>query len=62
MNRSSQLMADSFDADADVRSHLAALGLAGLAELRRILVAPSDRRTVILRALTTRPASADLAS
>ena len=55
-------MADSFDEDADIRSHLAALGPAALAELRRILEAPSAYRTAVLRALTARPASADLAT
>jgi hypothetical protein len=34
-------MADPFDEDADVRSHLAMLGPAALTELRRILEAPS---------------------
>jgi len=53
---------DSFDEDADVRSHRAPLGPAALAELRRILEAPSSDRTEILRALTARPASADLAT
>jgi hypothetical protein len=55
-------MADPFDEDADFRSHLAALGPAALADLRRILVAPSTDRTAVLRALTARPASADLAT
>ena len=55
-------MADPFDEDADVRSHLAALGPAALAELRGVLEAPSTDRTEILRALTARPASADLAT
>ena len=49
-------MADPFDEDADVRINLAALGPAALAELRRILEAPSTNRTEILRALTARPA------
>ena len=51
-----------FDEDADVRGHLAALGPVALAELRRILEAPSTDRTAILRVLTARPASADLAT
>ena len=55
------MIADPFDEDADIRSHLAALGPAALAELRRILEAPA-RRTEILRALTARPTSADLAT
>jgi DNA-binding GntR family transcriptional regulator len=55
-------MADPFNEDADVRSHLAALGPAALAELRRILEAPATRRTEILRALTARPAAADIAT
>ncbi len=55
-------MADPFDEDADIRSHLAVLSPAGLAELRRVLEAPSTYRTEILRALTARPASADLAT
>ena len=53
-------MVDPLDEDADVRSHLAALGPDALAELRRILEAPD--RTPVLRALTARPASADLAT
>jgi hypothetical protein len=55
-------MADLFDEDADVRSHLAALGPAALGELRRVLEAPETYRTAVLRALTARPASADLAT
>jgi SAM-dependent methyltransferase len=55
-----QSMADPFDEDADIRSHLAALGPAALAELRRILEAPD--RTAVLRALTARPTAADLAT
>jgi hypothetical protein len=51
-----------FDEDSDVRSHLAVLGPNALAELRRILEAPSAYRTAVLRALTARPASADLAT
>lgn len=53
---------DPFDEDADVRSHLAVLGPAALAELRRILEGSSANRTEILRALTARPTSADLAT
>jgi hypothetical protein len=56
------MMADLLDEDADIRSHLAVLGPAALAELRRILEAPEARRTEILRALTARPAAADLAT
>ena len=48
-------MADPLDEDADVRSHLAALGPAALAELRR-------DRTGALRALLARPSSQDLAT
>ena len=55
-------MTDPFDEDADIRAHLAVLGPAALAELRRILEAPSTRRTEILRGLTARPAAADLAT
>ena len=55
-------MADLLDEDDDIRSHLAALGPAALAELRGILEAPSTDRSEILRALTARPASADLAT
>ena len=55
-------MTDPFDEDADVCSHLAQLGPVALAELRRILEAPSTRRTEMLRGLTARPASADLAT
>jgi len=55
------MIADPFDEDAEVRSHLAPLGPAALAELRRILEAPSSDRTAVLRALTARPAAADLA-
>lgn len=51
---------DPFDEDADVRSHLAALGPAGL---RRILEQrESTYRTAVLRALTARPAYADFAT
>jgi len=53
-------MDDLLDEDADIRSHLAALGSPALAELRRILERPSADRTEILRAFTARPASADL--
>ena len=53
---------DTFDEDADVRTHLAVLGPAALAELRRILEAPSTYRTAVLRALTARPTPADLAT
>ena len=42
--------------------HLAALGPAALAELRRILEAPSTRRTDSPRARTARPTSAELAT
>lgn len=55
-------MADPFDEDADIRSHLAALGPLALAELRRILDVPSTHRNEILRALTAQPVSADLAT
>jgi hypothetical protein len=51
-----------FDEDADIRSHLAALGPVALSELRRVLEAPGPYRTAVLRALTARPASADLAT
>ena len=54
-------MSTPFDEDADVRSHLAALGPAALVELRRILEAP-EHPTSVLRALMARPASADLAT
>jgi hypothetical protein len=53
-------LGDPFHEDADIRSHLAALGPSALAEVRRILEVPD--RTEILRALTTRPSSADLAT
>jgi hypothetical protein len=49
----------SFDEDADIRSHLAALGPAALAELRRILEAPPTYRTALLRGLVAEPAAAD---
>ena len=53
-------MRDLFDEDADVRSHLAAFGPAALAELRRVLDAPSAYRTEVLRALTGQhPATAE---
>ena len=52
----------SFDEDAEVRSHLAALGPAALAELRRIFEAPATYCTTVLQALTARPTSADLAT
>jgi hypothetical protein len=38
----------SFDEDTGIRSHLATLGPAALAELLRILEAPSTDRTQIL--------------
>jgi hypothetical protein len=55
-------LTDPFDEDADIRQHLAVLGPAALADLHRILEAPSTDRTEVLRALTARPASADLAT
>jgi hypothetical protein len=55
------MIADPSDEDADIRSHLAALGPAALDELRRVLEAPSIYRSAVLRALTARPPSADLA-
>ncbi|HEX5937365.1 MAG TPA: hypothetical protein VFZ75_06730 [Actinomycetota bacterium] len=55
-------MPDLTDEDAEVRAHLAVLGPAALAELRRILEAPSTDRTEILRKLTARPTAADLAT
>ena len=55
-------MADPFDEDADVRSHLAVLGPAALAELRRILEAPPTYRAGLLRGLVAEPAAADLAT
>ena len=56
------MMVEPSDKDADIRSHLAVLGPAALAKLRRILEAPSADRTDILRALTARPTSANLAT
>jgi hypothetical protein len=53
-------MSDLLDQDADVRSHLARLGPAALGELRRVLEAPRNYRTTVLRALMARPASAEL--
>ena len=38
---SAEMIANPFDEDADVRSHLATLGRPALAELRRVLEAPS---------------------
>jgi len=55
-------MADPFDEDADIRSHLAALGPAALADLRRILEGPSTYRTALLRRLVTLPAASDFAT
>ena len=56
-------MADPFDEDADIREHLAALGPAALAELRRILEQKdSTYQTAVLRALSGRPTNADLAT
>ena len=52
------VLANPFDEDADVRSHLAALGPSALGELRNIL--ERSDRTPILRYLMARPASADL--
>lgn len=57
-----ELGADPLDEDADIRSHLAALGPVTLAELRLILEAPSADRTEILRGLTARPTAEDLAT
>ena len=51
-----------FDEDADICSHLAALGPAALAELRRVLEGSSADRTSVLRALTARPVSTDPAT
>jgi hypothetical protein len=49
--------------DDDMREHLAALGPDALGELKRILEQKdSTYRTAVLRALTARPASADLAT
>lgn len=53
-------LADPFDEDADIRSHLAALGPAALGELRAIL--ERSDRTPVLRFLMAPPASADLAT
>lgn len=53
-------MTDSFCRGRGIRSHLAALGPAAVADLGRILEAPN--RTPVLRALTARPASAGLAT
>lgn len=50
-----------FDEDADVRSHLAALGPSALAGLRGVLEDPAYRLKV-LRGLVARPASRDLAT
>ncbi len=47
--------------DVAIRSDLAALGSDALADLRRVLEAPSSYRTKILRALVARPAYSDLA-
>jgi hypothetical protein len=55
-------MSDPFEEDAEIRSHLAALIPAALDELRRVLEAPGTYRTAVLRALTARPASAELAT
>jgi hypothetical protein len=55
-------VADLLDEDADVRGHLVALGPASLDELRRVLEAPESYRRAVLRALTARTASADLAT
>ena len=53
---------DPYHEDADIRSHLAALGRPALAELRRILEEPSPYRIQVLRALMARATSADLAT
>jgi hypothetical protein len=52
----------ALDEDADVRSHLVALGVPALAELRRVLEGPETYPTAVLRALTSRPGSAELAT
>ncbi len=56
------MIADPFDEDADIRSHLATLGPAALAELRRVLERTSTYRTAVLRAQKARPAAGDLAT
>ena len=55
-------MNDPFDEDAYLRNHLAVLGPAALADLRCVLEAPGTYRTAVLRALTARQASANLAT
>ena len=52
-----------YDEDADLREHLAALAPGALDELKRILEQKeSTYRGAVLRALTGRPAYADLAT
>jgi hypothetical protein len=52
-----------YDEDADIREHLAALGPGAVDELKRILEPKeSTYRGAVLRALTARPAYADLAT
>ena len=53
---------DLLDEDADIRTHLAALGPAALGQLRDILEAPSTYRTAILRRLMVEPGAGDLAT
>ena len=53
---------DLLDEDADIRTHLAALGPAALVELRRILEGPSTYREAVLRRLMALPAASDFAT
>ena len=50
------------DEDADLRTHLAALGPEARAELFRVLEAPEEYRREILKQLSSRPGYADLAT
>ena len=51
------MIANPFDEDADIRSHLAAQGRPALTDLRRILEALSPYRTQVLQALMARATS-----
>lgn len=48
------------DEDADLREHLAVFGPDAIAELRRVLEAPSEYRTAVLQATSASSANVGL--